>query len=106
MEKNAVEVDRLKLHSKNYLEVKYEDLLAEPERILSSVCGFIGTSKTEMTDRVLRALKTEQLDRKQEYPLNEIDDHLVARAEKVLKKYHYPLPAQVRRADRRSPAVS
>lgn len=89
LEKNEAEVARLGLGNRNYLEIKYEDLLKEPVQTVARICSFIGTSDGEHTRRMIKTIESKKLNQAQDYPLNEVKDELIRRSEKLLKRYGY-----------------
>jgi len=89
LERNERELKRLRLNEKQYLEVRYEDLLQDPDQVLEKVCRFIGSSVTPFTQAILKTLQKEQLTKKRSYPLEECGPVLLERAQKILEKHGY-----------------
>ena len=60
--------------SGRYLEMKYEDLLRDPNGFLEKVAGFAGREMTLQTQELIHTIRKERLQEKLEFPLDSVPE--------------------------------
>lgn len=72
----------------NYLRIKYEDLLREPEKITKLCEGFLGLKRTEVTLKNIKAIQEHSV-RRYDNIMAQIDREEAAPFKKMMKKLDY-----------------
>jgi len=97
MEMNeSVENQSIKKNSENYLEIRYEDLLNNPEDKLEQICLFLNTDQGALTRTFLSTIDRTKATRSQNYPFSEVDERELDRAASIMTNHGYELPVQAR----------
>lgn len=73
-----------------YKEVRFENILKNPEVVLNNLSGFFNAGITEKTNLVLSEIDAKMLKTKKRYPLNEVPNDEKIKVKKLLIKLKYP----------------
>lgn len=72
-----------------FLEVKYEDLLANPKAMMESVSHFLETDLTQETQALIQTVKTERLQDKIQFPLDQVPERERIKLAELMQKGPY-----------------
>lgn len=72
-----------------YQEIKFEDIVQNPQEIANKLAEFLGVSHSQKTSDKLSSLNLKQ-DENKTYPLEEVPADELKKAKKMLARFHYP----------------
>jgi len=90
MKANARLTESLKLKkSRQFHELKFEDLLTDPRGTVKQICNFLDTSRTPFTRKHLGTLDRTKLYRGGQFPIHELDRYTRSAFDKIMIHYGY-----------------
>jgi len=100
LDMNLPQLDEFKqVHADCYQEIRYEDLVQNPQNTLQALSDFLQVVPSERTMMIQSMIHTGELDKKTDYPLREVPKDELDKVRDLLDKLGYSTESNILRMD-------